>query len=656
MARGLVTVRGLCAGVLAAALLLSACGPKKPAPSMPPAAPSAAAPEETRLAPPPVRDARIQAVMAGVRAGGMDVESALAELDALAQASPGPIAEEAAFRKIELMLESRWPGAPDAAEALLAAMPDHALAPYARFWLARYWMEMDEPTRALAQMAQALAHPRLTRELLEKMLGIGPELAGAAPAEQAVRWLLAAAAKDAQGRDAWLRLAARRAAEADDRMLLAALHADEGYPAGLLAAFDLILGRQYLLDGKSDALAALADALAARAPDAPELATMRGWLAGEARTATIGVLLPLTGEYARYGGQALRGLRLALARAGGRLALRIADTAGDPARAVAAWREMAAREDVALVIGPLIGPCAEAVAGEAAAQGAAAPVTIALTGRVDVAARSPAVFVHTLSPLAQVDMLAEQARREGAARVAILHGAAPAMRAEAEAFAQAFAARGGEVAAMLALAPDTLDQRDALRRLRSETDDEELLAELDEDLALFLPPMDVEIRMPVNFDAMYLALDGRQVALLAGQLAWADIRGVPLWGSSRWQDGHLLDDRGRYLGMARFAGLAFAQDDAFSGARLPAWLTGMYRESWGEARVPALTLLAWDTARIALVLASQLGLRGRDLADELHNPAGFPALTGQVRFDAEGVGRKRLDIFGIRKGRIVPAG
>ncbi len=646
--------RGALAAMLAAALLLSACGPKKPAPSLPaaPEQPAASAPEAS-LAPPPARDARIQALMEQVRSGGLDVESALAELDAMARVEPGPIAEEAAFRKIQLMLETRWPGAPDAAEALLAALPDHALAPYARFWLARYWMDMDEPVRALAQMEAALRHPRLTRELLEKMLGIGPELANAAPAEQAVRWLLSAAEKDAAGRDAWLRLAARRAAEADDPALADALHADGGYPVDLLAAFDLMLGRQYLLDGKTDALAALANALAARAPDAPELETMRGWLVGEARTVTIGALLPLTGKYARYGEEALRGLRLALARSGGRLALRIEDTGGDPALAAAGWRKLAA-EDVALVIGPLIGDCAAAVADEAAAR--SAPATIALTGRVNVAARAEAMFVHSLSPLAQVEMLAEQARREGAARVAILHGASPAMRAEAEAFARAFAARGGEVTAMLALDADSLDQREALRRLRYETDDEELLAELDEDLALFLPAMDVEIRMPVNFDAMYLALDGRQVALLAGQLAWADIRGVPLWGSSRWQDGHLLDDRGRYLGMARFAGLPFAMEDAFPGARLPAWLTGMYREAWGEARMPELTLLAWDTARIALVLTSRLGLRGRDLAEELHNPAGFPALTGQVRFDADGVGQKRLDLFGVRKGRIVPAG
>ncbi|MDX8402067.1 MAG: penicillin-binding protein activator [Mariprofundaceae bacterium] len=587
------------------------------------------------------------------RSGEMDIESALEALDALAASSPAPLAEEAAFRKIELMLEAGWPGAPDAADTLLAVMPDHALAPYARFWLATYWMNMDEPARALEQMELALEHPRLTRELLERMLAVGPELAQAVDATRAVRWLLDAARLDPARRDAWLRLAARRTAEADGA-LLAALHAEPPRSPDWLARFDLHLGRLYLLNGASDALAGLVDLLAGVRPDAPELATMRGWIAGKGRPATIGVLLPLSGKYARYGEETLRGLRMAMMRAGGRMSLRIEDTAGDPARALAGWRRLT-NEGADIVIGPLLASCARAVAGALVAVGDDTPPVIALTGRVDVAARAAPMFVHTLSPLAQVDFLAGEIRRAGAEKVVVIAGESAGEQAEADAFARAFESLGGAVAAVQRVSTQALDQRDALRQLRSETDDDELLAELDEDLAVFLPPLDVEIRMPVNFDALYLALPGRVVALLAGQLAWADIRGVPLWGSTRWQDGHLLDDRGRYLGMARFAGLGFAMD-GLAGARLPAQLVGMYRESWGEPEPPKLTVLAWDTARIAFVLTSRLGLRGRELAEELHNPEGFPALTGQVRFDARGVGQKRMDLFGIRGGRIVPAG
>jgi len=202
-----------------------------------------------------------------------------------------------------------------------------------------------------------------------------------------------------------------------------------------------------------------------------------------------------------------------------------------------------------------------------------------------------------------------------------------------------------------------MDHRAMLRKMRYQTDDEMLLAELDEELAVMLPKMDIEIRMPVGFDGIYLALDGRQVSMLAGQLAYAGINNVPLYGSSRWQDGHLLDDRGRYLSKARFAASNTSsarninQEDPDVRA-----FQFKYRQVWGNAKVSDLMSLAFDTMRIATVMTSRLGLSRHEIVRALRNPEGFPALTGHVRFDESGVGQKQLDVFGIKNGEIVPAG
>ncbi len=621
--------------------MLAACQPKKPAPVAIQPAPQAPA---VMLAPAPVSDQGIQEIMAQVRAGEIEPEAAFDALAALAASEAAPIAEEARFRRVELLLELDMPEGVDEAAALLAAMPDHALAPYLHFWLAQYWYRRQEPVRAMSEMQQALEHPRLTRELADAMLRLGPQVADEVPDEEAVRWLMAAARIDAGGRDSWLRLAARRMSPA----VLEALHADPGLDRALLARLDLHLARLQLLNGDMQGLARTRELLASLDPRAPELAQIRAWASGEQRPATIGVLLPLTGPYARFGEQALRGLRLGLARLP-QIRLRIEDTGGDPEQAVAAYRALA-EAGVSAVIGPLLAAPSAAVARAARLD---VPV-ISLTGHPELAEGHPGFFVHTLSPLAEAEAIARHAWLQGLKRIVVLAGRDEnGMEREAEAFAGAFSELGGEIAGIMLLDPGTLDHRGELVSLRFETDDEELLFELDRDLALFLPPLDVELRMPANFDAVYLALPGRQVALLAGQLAYVDVRGVPLLGSSRWMDGHLLDDRGRFLSEARFFASEIQSD------RRPPRLMALdlaYRDVWGEPRLPDLSVLALDTLRILAVLSSRLGLHGRGLAEELQNPEGFPAYTGQVRFDAEGIGQKQLDVYRIERGRIVPAG
>ncbi len=628
-------------GLMLALGTLAGCQARKPPAEVAPPVKSF-----TRLAPPPVSAAEIQALMQRARSGE-DLDAILAEFDRLAIEGEPLLRDEARFRKLELMLEMKLPEATEQAEQLLAELPDHALAPYADFWLARYWTDLGESERALEAMGRALRHPRLTRELADQMLALGSSLAPEVPESDALHWLMAAAEVDEGGRESWLRLAARRAS----LPTLEAMHADGSLPPDLMASFDLHAARKYLMTGDMAALGRIADLLNTYLPASPEAAQVRAWASGEVRAASIGVMLPLTGDYARFGEAALRGLRMALAvTAGGeQIQLRIEDTAGDPAQAARAYRRLV-EAHVDLIIGPLLARVVESLLPQLEDD---MPM-ISLTGRTDLAAASPALFVHTLSPLAQVEFMARYAWQQGAQRMVVLAtDDGNGMVREAEQFRTAFERLGGEVMQTLLLQPMIKDHRAELTRLRYETDDEELLAELDQDLALLLPEIDVDITMPVHFDAMYVAMPGRDVAMMAGQWVYTDIKDVPIYGSSRWADGHLLDDRGRYLSHARFAGtssLAGQEDQA----RRQLMFT--YREAWGTGEPDDLTTLAYDTMLIAAVMASRLGLHGKGMIRELHDAEGFPGLTGHVRFDANGVGQKLLDVFGIMNGRIVPAG
>jgi len=592
-----------------------------------------------------VDTSEIQSLMASARAGS-DIQVIFSRLDALTQHGALPIQQEARFRKAQLLLEGNFPGAAESATAAIHDYPNHALTPYAHFWLSRWWIEQEVPGRALQEMRAALLHPRLTGELVDQILDIGPALVPEASEHDAVDWLLTAAYIDLAGRDSWLRMAARRAS-----MDSIAQHLrDSSVSPHILPDFALYAGRTRLMNGDIEGVKTIAALLAQAMPNSPKIAQLESWASGEISPATIAVMLPLSGKYSRYGKQALRGIRMALASLDfdAYITLRVEDTGSDRSTAIQAYRQLAS-ENVSIIIGPLLSDTTQAIIPYLEPS---IPV-ISLTGRTDLAQQSDALFIHTLSPLAQVNVMALYAWSHDSKRIVVISDAGQT-QSEAELFSSTFASLGGEVLQTLQLQHGQLDYRDQLKQLRFDTDDEELLAELDEDLNVLLPEMDVDIRMPVNFDAVYLALNGKQVALLAGQLAYAGISGVPLYGSSRWKDGHLLDDRGRYLSHARFATSNTSQHQNASDEAKH--FEFAYREAWGSGKASDLTRLSYDTMRIASVMTNQLGLEKRAILRELQDPEGFPAMTGHVQFDTFGVGQKKLDIYSIKKGKIVPAG
>jgi len=626
---------------MAALLLLSGCQPKAP-----PSGVAAYKPVLHRMAAAPEMAAEIRALMEQAAAGAR-MEQILPRFEAMIAGAAGPIREEALFRKSELMLARDVPGAEQAVAAALARYPQHALVPYAHMWRAEWWLKQEAPDRALEDMRAALLHPRLTRELADRVLELGPASARIASEMAAVNWFLAAAQVDTASRDIWLRMAARRSSlETVERVF-----ADHTVERELLPSFALYSGQSRLLTGDTAAVGRIAALLAAAMPAAPQLRQLQAWAKGEMRAATIGVMLPLTGQYARYGREALQGIRIALAslESGAYITLRVEDTASDKLHAIEAYRQLS-NESVNMIIGPLLAETTEAILPYLKPD---LPL-ISLTGHTELAHRSPSLFIHTLSPLAQVSAMASYAWQHEAKRMLVITDAGE-NQTEADMFVASFEALGGELAQTLQLEKEGMDYRDQLQQLRFDTDDEVMLASLDEDLALFLPAMDIEIHMPANFDGIYLALPGRQVSLLAGQLAYADISGVALYGSSRWQDGHLLDDRGRYLSTARFV----ASGGKTSGENDDPLLNRihfMLREAWGSDVTSDLLLLAYDSMRIATMLSSRLGLSDQAMIRGLRDPEGFPAVTGHVYFDDAGIGQKQLDIFTIRNGEIIPAG
>lgn len=631
--------------LMVSALLLNACAPKKEVAVITPVEPAVEQPFK-RLSTPPQTAKEIRDLLELARVYN-EIESALAGLSELAELAPSPMNEEAAFRRVELLLEFGYPEGPAEAESLIKQFPLHALAPYAHSWLARWWSNLGDDPQTLSEYVKLLKHPRLTRELAEETLDNGTPIAQRLPEWESIQWFLAAADIDTNRKDHWLRLAASRASLES----IIRLHNEKLLIEKKNITFYLYAARIRLMSGDIDEVRTIAGLLSVSMPNHATTRKVESWASGITQQATIGVLLPLSGKYAHYGEEALRGIRLALASEsyGNKVELRIEDTGDDAMRAVNAYRQLIS-DGSDWIIGPLLTEHAEALLPYLEPH---VPV-ISLINQPGVAKNSPRLFVHTLAREVQASYMADFAWQQEVRKVVVLHGNPPGELQEAEAFVEAFKNLGGEVVEqlMLEVSADNPDSRPELQALRERSDDEELLAELDEDLTLLSAEIELEIRMPINFDAVYLAMPGKRIASLAGQLAYVDISGIPLYGSNRWQDGHLLDDRGRYLSRSRFSNISFPAGDNNAVRRMLL----SYREIWGAGKPGKLFGMAYDSVLIAAVLGSRLGLNGPDAFNALQDRDGFPGLTGHTRFDDRGVGHKEFEIFTIKRGELAPSG
>ena len=144
-----------------------------------------------------------------------------------------------------------------------------------------------------------------------------------------------------------------------------------------------------------------------------------------AATGTIGVVLPLSGPFARYGEETLQGIELAAgifggpasAQSGPGVKLLIRDTAGRPELAAEAVRALAANSSVSAIIGPMLSGESEAAA--AAAEAAGVPLARALLAGGDRA--WPPVRVPAAHDSAAGDRHARRALRARSRRAALRH-------------------------------------------------------------------------------------------------------------------------------------------------------------------------------------------------------------------------------------------
>lgn len=530
--------RALIGGLLAALLLMTACG--APRPSQPP----------RPVGPPLEQQLKALWTLGQERlAKGQTAAAADAYRAALGIAA---LQDDIARSRLGLARSLEAAGKPAAALAEIRAMPKSGVSPElvidGNILAARLEIGQGLAAAAAGRLESLLAAPpRPLNDLEERqaldLLARAQVAAGrgAAAVESLLRLsvLTPTLEADLPGR---LAQAAGRAAPADLEPFLG-----RPLPPVLNAALMLGMARSFMAAGRLDEaqseLANLRGHAAAEAL-APQMADLEREL-GQARQVSpmaVGAVLPLTGTYAAHGRRVLAAVELGLGLFDPAQTksptLYIEDSQGDPRVAAEAVDRLAKERKVMAIIGPM--GAAASLAAARQAQQLGVPL-MALSQVEGITRAGDFVFQNFFTPQDQVKaLLAEVLQARGQTRLAVLAPDNDYGRGFARVLAREAGQGGGSVVRSVFYKTDQTDFTPWVKEL------------------VRLPPGNYRPGLPdsprpvIDFQALFMPDAPPRVAMLAPQLTFYDVNGVTLMGTSLWYSRSLVEQAGRYLTGALF--------------------------------------------------------------------------------------------------------
>ncbi len=262
----------------------------------------------------------------------------------------------------------------------------------------------------------------------------------------------------------------------------------------------------------------------------------------------VGVLLPLSGQYAPAATRFKESIEMANRREGGVLQLTFADTGGSPEKTITELERLVIDEGCVAILGPLLKegvmPAAEA------AQALNVPM-VALSQSQNPTSAGDYVFRGFLPLHQQVEALIEHAVTDrGFTRFAILYPDNEYGQSARDLFTEVAATRGATVVRRQSYDPDANVFLDAARQLGGKSRGSGGSG------AASNPPT-------IDYDALFIPDNHQRVALVASALAYEEfpvgsfrpgrgVRGLPLLGLNAWNNPLLVESGGQYTQGAVF--------------------------------------------------------------------------------------------------------
>lgn len=348
----------------------------------------------------------------------------------------------------------------------------------------------------------------------------------------------------------------------------------------------------------------------------------------------VGVLLPLAGEYAKYGEIALEGILCALGvfapfpEADPKAQLVIRDSGGDASQAATQMTALVAEDKVSSVIGPLLSVEVDSVTRLANEQS----VPLVVLAPKEPQGSSPRgssegfVFYHSLTPRREVSQLVRVAvDKMGLKRFFVFY---PKNRYGVEykdLFENEVKGRGGLIVDSKSYPPGEIDFTSAVRsyKLSKDTD---------------TPP----------FEAVFLPDSYKKVGPVAYAFEFLEWHGLKFLGTSRWHHPALAEEFPSSLSGAVFVSGFFPITDKAKTFQ-EYFLQSFGREpSWIEA-------IGYDAAALLLESYRNAGTDyPPDLQKSLRAIRDFPGAMGKISWDENGNSQWSPVLLTVGAGGIQP--
>jgi len=485
--------------------------------------------------------------------------------------------------------------------------------------------------------------------------------------EALVQYLYAAnLAQDIAARDTFLQKALNTSknlylkSPKTDLDRIATLEFNQKSAAGIAAR--VLMARGFMYTGDSaKAESFLKEALEEAEPNHPYRAKAQEMLSDLGKISaveprTVGVLLPLSGKFARFGRLCLNSILMAfgafeempeVAGAGEfRLAIRDSGDSGEVAQE--RFEELIKEEKAIAVIGPLLSKQFPAVAQRSQEYGV--PL-LSLSQRVEAGQVGSYIFPVALSPAQQIDMIVEQA-------IGVNNYKKFAILAPSDSFGDSYVnlfwdsveKAGGEIVGIERYEPKSTDFREEMKRLlgleylsarKTEIED------LERRKQVYASTLKVKGKLRqrflrnfdpkavVDFDAIFVPDDPATVGQIVPSLAVLEVENIPLLGINTWNTPDIVRRAGRYLQKSLFV------DGFFPSSRNPRTVGFMQDYQRNFQSVPGtIEVQAFDAATILMEALRNGAPENRaKLRDQLLATEKFSGISGDYRFTENGVRR-----------------